>query len=595
MSMAASAERRTSRRVAGALAAALLAVPIGLAVLVASPVAPAGASTTKPTINGTGSSYAALAINQWVAEVYALYGDNINYSTQSSVIGLNEFAQYPQVTFGASEIGYSTGQADQEPPATFKYQYLPDIAGATCLDYNVSTSFGQQITNLKLDSAVMAGIFTGAITFWDNQAIEALNPGVALPHSAIIVVYRSDASGDNYIFSDYLYDTQPTAWNAFTGTLHQPAGAQAIWPLPSTGANSVGSYTFKNWNSENGSNLASDYVYQNSGAITYVETGYAILHHDPCAAVENASGAYVKPSEAADAIALQNDALRPDLEQTLTPVFESSEARAYPISAYSYLVMAEQTKISSSRQKVEAQFVQFLACQGQEAAGELGYSPLPPNLVQADFDAVQRIDGVQLPTPTASNCPDPYVTGAFNAAPPPTVSSTTTSHTSSGASTSPVANQGSSSNSGSSGNSGTSSSSSDASSSRSSGGSRSSDSSNSSGSSKSTGSSSQSTTTSTLGSQAPTSGSTGSQGGSGSASSGHKATVTSVEPPGGQGWAVSMYGAVNILLRVRESTAVVIIAVAFLLVLVVPTLIFFETQRRRRGTDSGQRARHDGR
>ena len=394
-----------------------------------------------PAISGVGSSYAALAIIQWDAEVSSEFGDTVNYLTQSSVIGLNDFANYPQVDFGASEIGYSTGQADTSPPATFQYQYLPDIAGATCLDYNLTSTVGSTITSLKLNSQVLAGIFSGTITEWDDPAIQALNPGVLLPHDSIVVVFRSDASGDNFIFSDYLETEQPGLWNAFTSAVTAPSGAEAIWPQPPSGQRSVGQYNFGNWTSENGSDTASDYVYANPNTITYVETGYALLHHDPCAQILNTSGAYVGPSESADAIALQNDVLQSDLEQNLTPVFNSPQSGAYPISAYSYLLMAEQSEIPSSKQAVEAQYVEFLACAGQEAAGKLGYSPLPLNLVQADFDAVGRITGTQPAPPTASNCPDPYITGAFNAGGAatsgPTITDTTVAG--GGAATSPVA------------------------------------------------------------------------------------------------------------------------------------------------------------
>ncbi len=401
--------RLSSKRVA-VIVSALTLVSGGL-IFAEEPLS--GASSA--TITGTGSSYAALAINQWVAEVASLYGDNINYSTQSSVIGLNDFAQYPQVDFGASEIGYSSNQADQLPPAGFNYQYLPDIAGAECMDYNVNNSVGQQINNLKLNPTVLLGIFTGRITNWNDKAISALNPGVLLPNTSIVVVFRTDASGDNYIFSNYLSTLASSTWNSFTSALQSPAGAQAVWPQPPSSVRSIGPYQFGNWTGESGSDNASNYVYQTNNSITYVETGYAILHHDPCAAISNASGAYVQPSEAGDAIALQNDQLQANLEQNLTPVFESPQSNAYPISAYSYLVMADQTKIPPAKQSVEAQFVQFLACQGQESAGKLGYSPLPLNLVEADFSAVKRIDGVTLPTPTAANCPDPYITGSFNA------------------------------------------------------------------------------------------------------------------------------------------------------------------------------------
>jgi phosphate ABC transporter phosphate-binding protein len=414
--------------------ALLVATTITVLTSTATPAAAGG-----PAISGVGSSYAALAIIQWDAEVSSEYGDTVNYLTQSSVIGLNDFAGYPQVDFGASEIGYSTGQADSTPPAGFQYQYLPDIAGATCLDYNLTSTVGSTITNLDLNSQVLAGIFSGTITEWDDSAIQALNPSVLLPHDPIIVVFRSDASGDNYIFSDYLDTEQPAAWNAFTSTVQSPAGAQAIWPQPPSGQRQLGPYNFSNFTSENGSDTASDYVYANPNTITYVETGYALLHHDPCAQIQNASGAYLAPSESADAIALQNDVLQSDLEQNLTPVFGSPQAGAYPISAYSYLLMAEQSEIPSAKQAVEAQYVNFLACAGQEAAGKLGYSPLPPNLVQADFDAIGRITGTQPPAPTASNCPDPYITGAFNAggASGPTITNTPVAG--GGAAASPVA------------------------------------------------------------------------------------------------------------------------------------------------------------
>ncbi len=428
------------------VARALCAVSAGIAlffatttILLTSTALPAAAGG--PAISGVGSSYAALAIIQWDAEVSSEFGDTVNYLTQSSVIGLNDFANYPQVDFGASEIGYSTGQADTSPPATFQYQYLPDIAGATCLDYNVTSTVGSTIDNLKLNSQVLAGIFSGSITEWDDPAIAALNPGVLLPHSSIVVVFRSDASGDNFIFSDYLETEQPGLWNAFTSAVTAPSGAEAIWPQPPSGQRSVGQYNFGNWTSENGSDTASDYVYANPNTITYVETGYALLHHDPCAEILNTSGAYVAPSETADAIALQNDVLQSDLEQNLTPVFNSPQAGAYPISAYSYLLMAEQSEIPSSKQAVEAQYVEFLACAGQEAAGKLGYSPLPLNLVQADFDAVGRITGTEPAAPTAANCPDPFITGAFNAggaaSSGPTITNTTVAG--GGAAASPVA------------------------------------------------------------------------------------------------------------------------------------------------------------
>jgi phosphate transport system substrate-binding protein len=417
--------RRDRHRTAGwsrRLGAALAVLPIvaGLSALaVAADAQPAGASVT---VTGDGSSYAAVAINQWVAQVATIDQLNINYQTSSSVIGLNEFAQN-QVNFGASEIGYSTRQADFTPPES--YQYMPDIAGATCIMYNLANATGTtQIRNLQLNPEVLFGIFTGVIRQWNDPLIQDLNPGVALPNTQITRVIRSDPSGDNYIFSDYLYTMNPNGlqgpagttpmpgWNQFTSTMGTPPGAQAIYPEPSNGSGGQdGPYYIDNQQIESGSDYASGFVAANANSITYVETAYALLHHEPCASVLNASGSYVQPSSLADATALKHDELAPDLEQTLTGVFLAPEPSAYPISAYSYLITADAPNPPAAVGAVLGKFIEFLACQGQQTAGALGYSPIPPNLVYDDFAAINRLNGAAHvpPAPTAAECPNPYL------------------------------------------------------------------------------------------------------------------------------------------------------------------------------------------
>jgi phosphate transport system substrate-binding protein len=143
-----------------------------------------------------------------------------------------------------------------------------------------------------------------------------------------------------------------------------------------------------------------------------VETAYAYLHDKPCAYVENASGHYVIPTQVNDAVALEGARLLPDLEQKLDGVYTNSLPDTYPISAYSYLITQERTE-TPQKGAVLGQFIEFLACRGQDAAGQLGYSPLPPNLVQDDFNAIDRLAGAaKAPaTPTAANCPNPYIDG----------------------------------------------------------------------------------------------------------------------------------------------------------------------------------------
>jgi len=379
--------------------AAAVAV-MAIAVVQFGAVSPAGASVT---VTGTGSSYAAVAINNWVGQVSNVMGLSINYQTSSSVLGLDNFAQ-SQVDFAASEVGYSAGQSSPTHPSFSGYQYLPDVAGATCLMYQLPSATQQPIRNLKLNSAVLTGIFTGAITMWNDPKIQKLNPTVGLPARAITAVYRSDPSGDNYLFSEYLNLTQPSSWKSYTQSANVTDGPTALWPVPST--------VPRSFYAAPGSDVASNYVAANPGSITYVETAYAILHGQPCASIQNASGNFVQPSSTADAIALTHDALYPDLEQNLTGVYEAPEAAAYPISAYSYLV-TKTAGMSPSKGSTLGKFIQFFACQGQISAGQLGYSPLPPNLVADDFAAIKRIPGAAAPpTLDAKNCPNPYLTGA---------------------------------------------------------------------------------------------------------------------------------------------------------------------------------------
>ncbi len=199
----------------------------------------------------------------------------------------------------------------------------------------------------------------------------------------ITKAFRTDASGDNYIFSDYFSTLFGPQWNAFTAAMGTPPGAQAIYPQPSNGQGGQhGIYNITGFQGQNGSDVASQYVNDNAGSITYVETAYAIRLGRPCAAVENASTAFVKPSATGDAIALTKDALAPDLEQNLTGVFLNTDPAAYPISAYSYLITQVTPNPPAAIGAEMGQFIQFIACRGQIRGGHarLLADPTQPGL-----------------------------------------------------------------------------------------------------------------------------------------------------------------------------------------------------------------------
>ena len=284
-----------------------------------------------------------MAIDQWVAAGGARSTATTSTTqTSSSVTGLNEFAQQ-QVDFGATEIGYSTKQAQYTPPAGYAYQYLPTVAGATCMDYNVDNPIGgQQITSLQLTTAQIMGIFTGTITTWGQLATGGLNGELAGDNSPIITVFRTDASGENYILSDYLNTIDPSA----LGQVHAPRSTSPAEPRPygrfPRAAGAIPATTSPTGTARAAPTCAADYVYSNPGSITYVETAYAPAPPRPVRlGAEPARRRLRAPSALHDAEALLKATLEPDLEQLLTGVYTDTNPNAYPISAYSYLVTPE--------------------------------------------------------------------------------------------------------------------------------------------------------------------------------------------------------------------------------------------------------------
>ena len=436
MSTAISADRtpgRSRRRAAlGGVAAAVLVL---LPVTQLCGVQPAGAS---PSMQATGSSFASVAIQEWVGQSSTLFGLNINWQVSSSVVGLNNFGQN-QVDFAASDIPYSAQQSTYYP--SIPYQYLPDVAGGLAFMFNLNGNDGQRISSLNLNSSLVADIFLGKITKWNDSAIAALNPGLAgdLPGQTIIPVFRSDASGENYLLSDYLLHQDGATFSQAQRDFQSgSAGAPtATWPVPSA-SSTYNPATYPGWAAgspvgQSGSDNAANYVSALSsvGSITYVETAFAKEHNFPVAALANASGASVLPTSVNVATAMEAAILHTDLTQDLTNVYTNPLANAYPLSAYSYLVTPCSPSLAAAKgtscaadpngapstfpsQKGQAlgQFAAYLACAGQEKMALLGYSPLPPNLVIEDFDAIGRMNGGQQPPPpTPANCKNPYVDG----------------------------------------------------------------------------------------------------------------------------------------------------------------------------------------
>ena len=399
------------------------------------------AAASEPQLTSTGSSFAGVAITQWEGQFNEDYGGGINFTVSSSVIGMNDFCN-KTVDFGATDISYATQQANcTTPQVPYPFQYMPDVAGGLAFEYNLQGANGQRITNLILNGPTLLGIFTGAITKWNNSAIQALNPGTPLPNQQISAYYRSDPSGENYLLSDYFLHVDPGPITSFQQEAQvptPPGTPSATWASFSNGV----PQGLQSLVGVNGSDAASQGPAQTQGGISYVETAYARNVGLPVASVVNAAGDAVQPGSYNVAEALTAAVLYSDLTQNLGGVYTNTNPNTYPISAYSYFVAqcvpsaaAAQNFSCDSGGSVTmgtaqgaelSQFIAYVACLGQSRMASLGYSPLPPNLVEDDFQAAGRLPGgTTPPPPTAQNCQNPYITGQLQPVGGPTVIGTT--------------------------------------------------------------------------------------------------------------------------------------------------------------------------
>ncbi|HEY6473236.1 MAG TPA: substrate-binding domain-containing protein [Acidimicrobiales bacterium] len=399
-----------------------LLLAISLAAVFVGAGTPAGAAATSPA-NGQGSTYAALAFQQWTQSVQN-QGLNINYTPTSSPAGLEAYSQ-STADFAGTEAEFSELLPGSPVNVPRGFEYTPDVAGATAIMYNVAlTPSGQDpITSLRLAPITIAKIFLGKISNWDDPAISADNGGVTLPNEHITVVCRTGQSGTTALFYDFVAHTDPADYAAWAA---QNGFSTSTRILEVDNASSP-----TNMACQSGSDTEANYIAANRWTIGYDEFGYAKVYNDNVAWVQNASGNWVQPYAENISAALESAQLSSDTSQNLTAVYASTNPDAYPISAYSYILVqcapnsARSTCISAySNQSIAntlGQFMEYVACAGQVHMAAIGYAPLPPQLSQFLADAVGYMLNQPAQQLSASNCSNPTFSGSLGAdsSPPP--------------------------------------------------------------------------------------------------------------------------------------------------------------------------------
>lgn len=388
-------------------AAAALIVALALAPAVGAAQTARAVGTTYQPIEGAGSTWSANALQQWIRNVFDNYRWKISYSDQGSSAGRQLFAQ-GTTDFGVSEIPYALANSDSPDPRPARsFAYVPIVAGGTAFMYNLVIG-GQRVTNLRLSGEVIAKIFTGVITKWNDPAIAADNPKLTLPAIAIVPVVRSDGSGTTAQLTTWMRSQFPSIWNAYCAKAGRAnCGITSNYPVVPGSA----------FLAQQGSNQVASTVAKNSsvGAITYVEASYAINARFPVAKVLNAAGYYNEPTASNVAVSLLAARINNDpnsqeyLTANLSGVYTNPDPRTYPLSSYSYMIIptALEGNFTEDKGLTLADFTAYFLCEGQQQADVLGYSPLPINLVQGGLDQVTKIPGGNPANKNIASCNNP--------------------------------------------------------------------------------------------------------------------------------------------------------------------------------------------
>ena len=320
-----------------------------------------GAAAQTVAINGAGATFPYPIYSKWFAEYNRIHPEvRINYQSIGSGGGIRQLTNRT-VFFGATD-----GPMTQEQmlSAAGKVLHLPTVLGAVVPIYNIAGVDEQ----LKFTGPLLADIFMGKVSKWNDPAITKLNPRVKLPGSEITVVHRSDGSGTTYIFADYLGKISPE-WKKTVGiatSLNWPTGVGA-----------------------KGNEGVAGLTRQTPGAIGYVELIYASQNKIDFGSVQNAAGEFQLASldSVTKAAAATKGRMPPDFRVSIT---NAPGPGVYPISSFTWLLFYENPKDKRAA-KTMVDFMRWALRDGQKYCADLGYAPLPEEVVAMEMEALKKI------------------------------------------------------------------------------------------------------------------------------------------------------------------------------------------------------------
>ena len=327
--------------------------------------APAQSTSSGADLTGAGATFPYPLYSKWFNE-YAKTGVKINYQSIGSGGGIRQLSEQT-VDFGATDAPMSDAELAKAKGGAIVH--IPTVLGAVVMIYNLP-GLAQ---SARLNGETIAAIYQGQITRWNDARIAALNAGVALPATDILVVHRSDGSGTSYVFTDYLAQVSP-AWATKPGK-----GKEVQWPV-GLGAK--------------GNEGVAGQVKQTPGAIGYAELAYATQNKLSTAMIGNAAGEFIAPSIASVTAAAAGAASKmPANTDYRVSIVNAPGKGVYPISSFTWII-AYQKQTDAVKGKRLVDFLRWALGDGQAMAAPLDYAPLPDAMRAA---LATRIGTIQIP------------------------------------------------------------------------------------------------------------------------------------------------------------------------------------------------------
>jgi phosphate transport system substrate-binding protein len=336
----------------------LALVCVGVCVFLALP------TFAQTNLNGAGATFPYPIYSKWFSEYHKVHSDvQINYQSLGSGAGIRQVTE-GTVDFGASDMPMTDEQLKEaQDKQKTRILNIPTVLGAVVPIYNIPKVNAE----LKFTPELLASIFLGKVSNWNDAAIAAINPGVKFPDQTIVVVHRADGSGTTFIWTDYLSKVS-SEWKSSVGS-----GTSVKWPKGMAGKGNEG---------------VAGFVRNLPGSIGYVELIYALQNNISFGDVKNSAGAFVKASlEGVTAAAASAPKMPADFRVSIT---NAPGKDAYPISSFTWLLIPQQSK-DAAKGKILADFLNWMVGDGQKMTTALSYAPLPDNVAAKVRDAIKQV------------------------------------------------------------------------------------------------------------------------------------------------------------------------------------------------------------